>query len=288
MSAILLSGTDVSQQIRDAIKHQVDELVAHNKPRPQLVVLLVGEHPASVSYVTRKQQDALSVGFLSQIRRLDVSISQAELLQEIHQCNADSTIHGILVQLPLPDHINKDGVLNAIDPAKDVDGFHPLNVGAFHTDQPTLIPCTPKGILTLIQATQVPIAGKHAVVLGRSNTVGKPTAMLLLREHATVTIAHSKTLDIKKICQQADIVIAAVGMAQFVKADWIKPGAIVIDVGVNRSTLASGKTKLVGDVDFDAVKEVAGWITPVPGGVGPMTIASLLENTLTAYQKAQR
>ena len=287
MSANILSGTDVSQTIKDDLQHEVDALVARNQPRPKLVVLLVGNHPASISYVTKKKQDALAVGFLSEVRELPDTISQSELLAEITRCNEDDTIHGILIQLPLPKHIDKEAVINHIDPAKDVDGFHPLNVGAFHTDQDAFVPCTPKGILTLLQSTRVDLAGKHAVVIGRSNIVGKPVALLLLKEDMTVSIAHSKTVNIKELCLQADVIVAAVGKAAFVQADWVKSGAIVIDVGINRIPLDGGKTKLVGDVDFDGIKEVASWITPVPGGVGPMTIASLLENTFKAYKKAQ-
>jgi methylenetetrahydrofolate dehydrogenase (NADP+) / methenyltetrahydrofolate cyclohydrolase len=288
MSAKILSGTNVSQVIKDKLQDQVSELVALNQPRPKLVVLLVGSHPASISYVTKKKQDAIAVGFLSEVRELPDTISQSELLQEITRCNEDKTIHGILVQLPLPNHIEKEAVINHIDPAKDVDGFHPINVGGFHTSQPAFVPCTPKGILTLIKSTGVALAGKHALVIGRSNIVGKPVALLLLAEDMTVTIAHSKTTNIKAMSLQADVIVAAVGKPAYVKADWVKPGAIVIDVGINRIPLDGGKTKLVGDVDFDAIKPVASWITPVPGGVGPMTIASLLENTMEAYKKAQR
>jgi methylenetetrahydrofolate dehydrogenase (NADP+)/methenyltetrahydrofolate cyclohydrolase len=288
MSSKLLSGTDVSQAIKDRLQEEVKTIVANKQPRPKLVVLLVGHHPASVSYVTKKKQDAIEIGFLSEVRELSDNISQAELLQEIIRCNEDATIHGILVQLPLPNHIEKDAVINAIAPAKDVDGFHPINVGGFHTDQPAFVPCTPKGILTLLKSTGVALAGKQALVIGRSNIVGKPVALLLLAEDMTVTIAHSKTTHIKAMSLQADVIVAAVGKPAYVKADWIKPGAIVIDVGINRIPRPGGKTKLVGDVDFDAIKEVASWITPVPGGVGPMTIASLLENTMEAYKKAQR
>jgi methylenetetrahydrofolate dehydrogenase (NADP+)/methenyltetrahydrofolate cyclohydrolase len=288
MSAKLLSGTDVSQAIKDRLQEQVNQILMKNQPLPKLVVLLVGNHPASVSYVTKKKQDALAVGFLSEVKELSNTISQLELLQEIRRCNEDSSIHGILVQLPLPKHIENEAVINAIDPAKDVDGFHPINVGRFHTNQPSFVPCTPKGVLTLLQSTGVPLAGKHALVIGRSNIVGKPVALLLLAEDMTVTIAHSKTSNIKAMALQADVIVAAVGKPAFVKADWVKPGAIVIDVGINRMPLDGGKTKLIGDVDFDAIKEIASWITPVPGGVGPMTIASLLENTMQAYEKAQR
>lgn len=286
--AKILSGIEVSQSIRDRLKLDVDELLASGQPRPKLVVILVGENPASLSYVTRKKQDAESVGFDSELIRLPVKISEKELLQEVQRCNRDDSIHGILVQLPLPDHIDKNTIIHAIDPAKDVDGFHPLNVGEFHISGDALIPCTPKGVLTLLKATNTDLVGKHAVVIGRSNIVGKPAALLLLSEHMTVSITHSKTTNIESIVRQADVIVAAVGIPKFVKQDWVKPGAIVIDVGVNRIELDNGKTKLVGDVDYEAVEPIASWITPVPGGVGPMTIASLLENTLMAYKKAQR
>jgi methylenetetrahydrofolate dehydrogenase (NADP+) / methenyltetrahydrofolate cyclohydrolase len=288
MSAVVISGLDVANNIKQQLAKQVDELVRQGKPRPQLVVILVGNHPASISYVTKKEKDAVEIGFLSEIRRLDESVSEADLLREIERCNDDPSIHGILVQLPLPHHIDKTKVLDRIEPSKDVDGFHPINIGRLHTDQDSFVPCTPKGIMTLIESTGIQISGKNAVVMGRSNIVGKPVAMLLLQANATVTIVHSQTQHPKEICQQADILVAAVGRAEMVKADWVKPGAVVIDVGVNRvGVYDNGKAKLVGDVDYEAVKEVAGFITPVPGGVGPMTIASLLENTLKAYKKSE-
>jgi methylenetetrahydrofolate dehydrogenase (NADP+)/methenyltetrahydrofolate cyclohydrolase len=288
MSAVVISGLDVANKIKQKLAQQVDELVRQGKPRPRLVVILVGDHPASISYVTKKEKDAVEIGFLSEIRRLDEGVSEAELLHEVERCNQDPSIHGILVQLPLPQHIDKTKVLDSIDPNKDVDGFHPINIGRLHADQDSFIPCTPKGIMTLIESTGIQISGKNAVVMGRSNIVGKPVAMLLLQANATVTIVHSQTQHPKEICQQADILVAAVGRAEMVKADWVKPGAVVIDVGVNRVGVhENGKAKLVGDVDYRAVKEVAGFITPVPGGVGPMTIASLLENTLKAYKKSE-
>ena len=288
MSAIVISGLELAKKIKQDLATQVEQLVNQGKPRPKLVVLLVGEHPASISYVTKKEKDAIEIGFLSEIRRFNEDISQAQLLEEISRCNHDPSIHGILVQLPLPNHIDKTNVIEAIDPAKDVDGFHPINIGRLHSDQESFIPCTPKGIMTLIQSTGIEISGKKAVVIGRSNIVGKPVSMLLLQANAMVTIVHSKTVNPKEICQQADILVAAVGRAEMVKADWVKPGAVVIDVGVNRIGMKdNGKAKLVGDVEYEAVKEVAGFITPVPGGVGPMTIASLLENTLTAYKKSE-
>lgn len=288
MSAVVISGLDVAKKIKQDLATQVEQLVSQGKPRPKLVVILVGEHPASVSYVTKKEKDAVEIGFLSEIRRFNEDISETQLLAEISRCNLDSSIHGILVQLPLPNHIDKTKVIEAIDPTKDVDGFHPVNIGRLHSDQESFIPCTPKGIMTLIQSTGIEVRGKNAVVIGRSNIVGKPVAMLLLQANATVTVVHSQTVNPIEICQQADILVAAVGRAEMVKADWVKPGAVVIDVGVNRVGMNdNGKAKLVGDVDYEAVKEVAGFITPVPGGVGPMTIASLLENTLTAYKKSE-
>lgn len=288
MSAAIISGLEVAKKIKQNLASQVEQLVSQGKPRPKLVVILVGEHPASISYVTKKEKDALEIGFLSEIRRFNEDISQSQLLAEISRCNQDASVHGILVQLPLPNHIDKTKVIEAIDPAKDVDGFHPINIGRLHSDNDSFIPCTPKGIMTLITSTGVEIKGKNAVVIGRSNIVGKPVAMLLLQANATVTVVHSQTVNSKEICQQADVLVAAVGRPGMVKADWVKPGAIVIDVGVNRVGMNdNGKAKLVGDVDYTAVKEVAGFITPVPGGVGPMTIASLLENTLTAYKKSE-
>lgn len=288
MSAAIISGLEIAKKIKQNLASQVEQLVSQGKPRPKLVVILVGEHPASISYVTKKEKDALEIGFLSEIRRFNEDISQSQLLAEISRCNQDASVHGILVQLPLPNHIEKSKVIEAIDPAKDVDGFHPINIGRLHSDKDSFIPCTPKGIMTLIESTGVEIKGKNAVVIGRSNIVGKPVAMLLLQANATVTVVHSQTVNPKEICQQADVLVAAVGRPGMVKADWVKPGAIVIDVGVNRVGMNdNGKAKLVGDVDYTAVKEVAGFITPVPGGVGPMTIASLLENTLTAYKKSE-
>lgn len=288
MSAVVISGTNVADKIKQQLALQVDALVKQGKPRPKLVVILVGDHPASISYVTKKEKDAIEIGFLSEIRRFKETISEAELLEEITRCNQDSSIHGILVQLPLPSHIDKTKVIETVDPVKDVDGFHPVNIGRLHTNQDSFIPCTPKGIMTLIESTGVQISGKNAVVIGRSNIVGKPVAMLLLQANATVSVVHSKTVNPKAICQQADILVAAVGQAELVQADWVKPGAIVIDVGVNRiGVRENGKAKLVGDVHYESVKEAAGFITPVPGGVGPMTIASLLENTLKAYKKSE-
>jgi len=288
MSAMVISGNELAKERKQRLSEEVSVLVQQGKPRPKLVVILVGEHPASISYVTRKEKDAVEIGFLSQVRRLSEETTEAELLVEVEKCNQDPSIHGILVQLPLPHHIDKSKVIEAIHPNKDVDGFHPTNIGRFHTDQEAFIPCTPKGVMSMIASTGITIEGKNAVVLGRSNIVGKPVAMLLMQANATVTVVHRHTLNPKEICQQADILVAAVGQAQMVKADWVKPGAVVIDVGVNRIGVNdNGKAKLVGDVDYEAVKEVAGFITPVPGGVGPMTIVSLLENTMKAYKKSE-
>ncbi|MGB4187675.1 MAG: bifunctional methylenetetrahydrofolate dehydrogenase/methenyltetrahydrofolate cyclohydrolase FolD, partial [Limnochordia bacterium] len=247
------------------------------KPRPGLAVVLVGDNPASQLYVKMKQKACLEVGIHSEEHRLPASISQGRLLGLIDQLNSDPRIHGILVQLPLPDGLDEEEVIMRIRPEKDVDGFHPINVGRLAIGADTYVPCTPAGVMKMLDWINYDPAGKKAVVVGRSNIVGKPVAQLLLKRNATVTICHSHTKDLMDECRQADILVAAVGRPQMIKADWVKPGAAVIDVGINKI----GK-KTVGDVDFDNVKEVAGWITPVPGGVGPMTIAMLLANTVRA------
>ena len=250
--------------------------------RPGLAVVLVGEDPASQVYVRNKEKFAIECGFKSETFRLPAETTQAELLKLIETLNADTTIHGILVQLPLPKHLNEEEVLYAINPLKDVDGFHPINIGQLSIGKPYLIPCTPLGSLLLLQdKLGKDLSGKHAVIVGRSNIVGKPMMQLLLSQNCTVTIAHSRTKDVASLCREADIVVAAVGVPKLVKGDWIKPGAAVIDVGINRIE-EDGKMRLVGDVDFDEAVKNAGFITPVPGGVGPMTIACLLRNTLTA------
>ncbi len=272
------------QQIAANIRSEVKSIVEKMPNKPGLTVILVGNDPASQSYVGNKEKDALEVGFNSQVLRLPEKTSEVELLNIIDQLNKDIAIHGILVQLPVPKHIDEEKITLAINPHKDVDGFHPMNTGAlFNGSNECYFPCTAAGIIKLIKSTGQPIAGKKAVVIGRSNIVGKPTALMLLREHATVTIAHSRTKDLAAETRQADILVVAVGKAGLIKGDMVKPGAIVIDVGTNR---VDGK--LIGDVDFESVKDIASFITPVPKGVGPMTRALLLLNTLQAAQKSDQ
>lgn len=285
MSAKLIEGKVVAEKIRKEIKAEVEELKAKGIT-PGLVTILVGENPASVSYVTAKQKTAHELGFYSVQETLPENVSEEELLKLIDKYNNDSNIHGILVQLPLPKHINERRVLYAIDPRKDVDGFHPVNVGKLVIGEPCFIPCTPYGILMLLAETKVPVEGADVVVVGRSNIVGKPIAILLMQKrkpvgNATVTVCHTATKNMAEHTKRADILIVAAGVPKFITADMVKEGAVVIDVGVNRiGTTPEGKAKLCGDVDFEAVKEKASYITPVPGGVGPMTITMLMKNTL--------
>ncbi len=286
MPAQVLDGKRIAQEIREEIKKEVLELKEKHGVVPGLVTILVGENPASVSYVTAKQRTAHELGFYSVQENLPENVSEDELLKLIDKYNRDEKIHGILVQLPLPKHINERKVLYAIDPRKDVDGFHPVNVGKLVIGEPCFIPCTPYGILILLSKTGIPVDGADVVVIGRSNIVGKPIANLLMQKrkpvgNATVTVCHTGTKDIASHSRRADILIVAAGVPKFVTADMVKEGAVVIDVGVNRvGTTPDGKAKLCGDVDFDAVKEKASFITPVPGGVGPMTITMLMKNTL--------
>lgn len=284
MSAQIIDGKAAAQALREQVTLEVKRLHEDHKLQPGLAVVLVGEDPASQVYVRNKARQTLEVGMQSFENKFEDTVSEAELLQLVGELNANPAVNGILVQLPLPGHINEQCVLEAIDPKKDVDGFHPLNVGALtNGDKDALVPCTPVGCLLMLKNHfNGDLQGKNAVVIGRSNIVGKPMAQLLLQQSCTVTIAHSKTQDLPHVCRQADIVVAAVGRPQMVKGDWIKPGAVVIDVGINRIAGEEGKTRLVGDVDFPEVIEVAGAITPVPGGVGPMTIACLLRNTVVA------
>ena len=249
--------------------------------KPGLAVIIVGDNPASRIYVNLKEKDCALLGIRSEEYSLGADTSEEELLALIRRLNKDNAVNGILVQLPLPKHIDETKIINAINPAKDVDAFHPENVGRIMTGKYNFLPCTPAGVMDLIAETGVDLTGKHCVVVGRSNIVGKPQAMLLLHKNATVTICHSMTVGLKEICQSADVIVAAVGKAKLIKGDFIKDGAIVIDVGMNRDE----NGKLCGDVDFDAVKEKASAITPVPGGVGPMTIAMLMQNTLTAAKR---
>jgi methylenetetrahydrofolate dehydrogenase (NADP+)/methenyltetrahydrofolate cyclohydrolase len=281
MSAKIMDGKKISDEIRSEIRTEVEQM-AKQGIRPGLAVILVGDDPASQVYVRNKAKACEQLGYHSEVVRLPAETSQEELMEKIAQFNADPAIHGILVQLPLPAHLDEKPVLDAISPEKDVDGFHPVNVGKMMIGEDALLPCTPAGVIEMMKRSGISIAGKHAVVIGRSNIVGKPMSMLLLREHATVTICHSRTPDLPDVTSRADILVAAVGRANMVKKDWVKPGAVVIDVGMNR--LDSGK--LAGDVDFEDVKDTAGWITPVPGGVGPMTITMLMANTLKACKKS--
>ncbi|MFN5724845.1 MAG: bifunctional methylenetetrahydrofolate dehydrogenase/methenyltetrahydrofolate cyclohydrolase FolD [Betaproteobacteria bacterium] len=281
MTAHLIDGNALSKRLRGDIATRTAELTARGC-RPGLAVILVGDDPASAVYVRNKVAACEATGIRSIMDRYGADLSEASLLERIAELNADPSVHGILVQMPLPRHIDSHRVIEAIDPAKDVDGYSTLSAGQTLTGLPGLRPCTPFGCMKLIESTGQALRGKHAVVIGRSNTVGKPMALLLLQAHATVTVCHSATPDIGHHTRQADIVVAAVGRAGTVTADMVKPGAIVIDVGINRGS----DGKLCGDVDFEAVREVAGWITPVPGGVGPMTITMLLANTLMAAEQA--
>ena len=289
MVAEIIDGKAFAARVRGQVAEHVVRLKAEHAIIPGLAVVLVGEDPASQVYVRSKGKLTVEVGMHSVEHKLDVDTSEADLLAVIDQLNADAAIHGILVQLPLPNHLNEDLVISSISPAKDVDGFHISNVGLLGTGQKSMVPCTPLGCLMMLRDHFGSLSGCDAVVIGRSNIVGKPMAQLLLGDSCTVTIAHSRTKDLADVVRRADIVVAAVGRAEMVPGDWIKPGAVVIDVGINRIPApekGEGKMKLVGDVDYATCAEVAGAITPVPGGVGPMTIACLLANTLTATCRA--
>ena len=286
MTAQVIDGKAFAAKIRARVAEHVARLKADHGITPGLAVVLVGEDPASSVYVRSKGKQTVEAGMNSYEHKLPIDTSEEELLALVHRLNADPAVHGILVQLPLPKHLNSDLVINSIDPAKDVDGFHVSNVGLLGTGQKAMVPCTPLGCLLLLRDRLGSLAGLDAVVIGRSNIVGKPMAQLLLGDSATVTIAHSRTKDLPDAVRRADIVVAAVGRAKMVPGDWIKPGATVIDVGINRTAGPNGKDVLVGDVDYDSVAQVAGAITPVPGGVGPMTIACLLANTVTACCRA--
>ncbi len=297
MSARIIDGRAVARQIEDEVMAELGRC----SWRPGLVAVRVGDDPASEIYVRSKAKKADELGFRGGQRVFPATLSEADLLAEVERLNRDSEVDGILVQLPLPKQINPRNVIDAIDPAKDVDGFHPLNVGLLHLGRSSLVPCTPGGVMRLIDSTGQPVEGKRAVVVGRSDIVGKPQAALLLQRNATVTICHSRTPDLGAVIREADIVVAAVGQPFLVTGDMIKPGAVVIDVGMNRvgpsftaqlqhdpdklRLLEKNGSVLVGDVDFARAREAAGWITPVPGGVGPMTIAMLMRNTLTAAQR---
>jgi methylenetetrahydrofolate dehydrogenase (NADP+) / methenyltetrahydrofolate cyclohydrolase len=282
--ARIIDGKAIAAQVRAEVGSHVANLKRDHGFVPGLAVVLVGEDPASKVYVKNKALQTVEVGMKSVEHKLPAETSEAALLELVGALNRDATIHGILVQMPLPKHIDSLKVIEAIDPIKDVDGFHAVNVGRLSIGERCLVPCTPTGSLILAKTVQPSLKGLDAVVIGRSNIVGKPMAQLLIKEDCTVTVAHSRTRDLEAVCRRADLLVAAVGRPEFVKGSWIKPGAIVIDVGINRITGADGKGKLVGDVDFAEAVKVAGAITPVPGGVGPMTIACLLKNTLEAAQ----
>ena len=289
MTATLIDGKAFSARVRAQVAEHVAHLKDQHGITPGLAVVLVGEDPASQVYVRSKGKQTVEAGMKSVEHKLDADTSEAELLAVVEQLNADPEIHGILVQLPLPDHLDEDLVINSIAPEKDVDGFHISNVGLLGTGQKSMVPCTPLGCLMMLRDYHGSLSGMDAVVIGRSNIVGKPMAQLLLGDSCTVTIAHSRTKDLPDVVRRADIVVAAVGRPEMVPGDWIKPGATVIDVGINRLDApekGEGKTRLVGDVHFESCAEVAGAITPVPGGVGPMTIACLLANTVTACCRA--
>jgi methylenetetrahydrofolate dehydrogenase (NADP+)/methenyltetrahydrofolate cyclohydrolase len=280
--AQIIDGKQIAAELRGRVAGAVAGLKEQHGIVPGLAVVLVGEDPASQVYVGSKAKQTVEAGMRSFEHRLSAETGEAELLALVARLNADDAVDGILVQLPLPKHIDATKVLEAIDPAKDVDGFHPVNAGRLAAGQQALVACTPLGCLILAKTVAPSLRGMEAVVVGRSNIVGKPVAQLLLREDCTVTIAHSRTRDLPGVVRRADLVIAAVGRPQMIEGGWIKPGAIVIDVGINRIAGANGKTRLVGDVDFASAKLVAGAITPVPGGVGPMTVACLLRNTVEA------
>ena len=282
MTACIIDGKAIAEALRARVAAEVQRLKRDHRVEPGLAVVLVGAHPASAVYVRSKGKQTAEAGMQSFEHKLSESTSESELLALVQKLNADPAVHGILVQLPLPKQIDSQKVLNAIDPAKDVDGFHPVNAGRLATGLPALTPCTPLGCVMLAKTVHRSLDGMEAVIVGRSNIVGKPLIQLLLAENATVTVAHSKTRDLPAVTRRADLVFAAVGRPEMVRGDWIKGGATVIDVGINRVSGADGKSRIVGDVAFAEASQIAGAITPVPGGVGPMTIACLLVNTVRA------
>jgi methylenetetrahydrofolate dehydrogenase (NADP+)/methenyltetrahydrofolate cyclohydrolase len=285
MTARLIDGKAFAAELRSRVAAAAGEFASSQGRAPGLAVVLVGEHPPSAAYVRSKAKATVEAGMESFEHRLPADTSQADLLALVEQLNADDAVDGILVQLPLPSHVDEQEVLQRVDPAKDVDGFHPVNAGRLAIGLPALVPCTPLGCLMLLQYEIGELSGRDAVVIGRSNIVGKPMAQLLLQASCTVTIAHSRTRDLRSVVRRSDIVVAAVGRPELVRGDWIKPGATVIDVGQERVEQPDGTRKLLGDVAFDEALAVAGAITPVPGGVGPMTIACLLRNTLVAAHR---
>lgn len=286
MTAMLIDGKAAAAELRAKVAGEMRRLAAVHGLHPGLAVVLVGDNPASAAYVSSKKKMSVQTGMQSFDHRLPGSTSEAELLDLIAKLNSDPSIHGILVQLPLPPQIDPNKIIEAVDPNKDVDGFHPTNAGRLALGLPSLVPCTPLGCVRLAKIVHPSLAGLEAVIVGRSNIVGKPLAQLLIAQSATVTVAHSKTRDLPAVCRRADVVVAAAGRPGLVRRDWIKPGATVIDVGINRVAGEGGRPRIVGDVAFAEVSEVAGAITPVPGGVGPMTIACLLANTVKAACKS--
>ncbi len=291
MVATIIDGKNIAENLRLDVARRVEKLLDEGKNRPCVSFILVGNDAASEYYINSKAKTCASVGIKSQDYKLPFDTDEQDLIQLIQRLNNDNSVHGILVQLPLPTHINEQTIISVINPQKDVDGFHPINTGKLSAGKSAngqnMVACTPLGSLMLIKNVIADLSGLHAVIIGRSNIVGKPMAQLLLQENCTVTICHSHTKNIAEIVRQADIVVAAVGRPLMVKASWIKQGACVIDVGINRVQLENGETKLVGDVDFEEIKQIAGYISPVPGGVGPMTIACLMYNTLMAAQNLQ-
>lgn len=287
MTARIIDGKTISADLRGKVTDTVHRLRRDRGVVPGLAVVLVGENPASEVYVRNKSKAVAESGMQAFDRKLPATASEAELIDLIDKLNNDEQVNGILVQLPLPKQIDTQKVIAAIDPAKDVDGFHPLNVGRLASGLPALVPCTPMGCVRLAKTVHSSLAGLEAVVIGRSNIVGRPVAQLLVNENATVTIAHSKTSDLEGVCRRADLLVAALGRPEMVRGDWIKPGATIIDVGINRVPGDSGKSRIVGDVDFVEASKTAGAITPVPGGVGPMTIACLLRNTMVAAHRRE-
>ena len=288
MAAQILDGRTIAAEVRAEIRQMVRGIVASNDALPGLAVLLVGDDPASRVYVANKKKACAEVGFLSLEFEFPADTRQEALLRHIHELNADPQVHGILLQTPLPRHLDGRALIQAIDPAKDVDGFHPLNLGRLCNGEPGFVPCTPLGVMRLLARYAIPLEGRRVVVVGRSNTVGKPLALLMLREHATVTLAHSRTADLASEVGRADVVVAAAGRPGLIRGEWIRPEAVVVDVGINeiRDESVARGFRLVGDVEFAAAAERAAYITPVPGGVGPMTIATLLGNTLEAWKQA--
>jgi len=276
---MILDGKKESALLREEIKKEISEIKKKTNKSPGLSVILIGDHAPSQIYVKNKEKNSKEVGIISEVIKYSKEIEELEILEKIQELNNNKNISGILVQLPLPAHISKEKIINAIKPSKDVDGFHPINVGNLSSGYKAIVPCTPLGCLLLIKKVEKNLTGKHAVIIGRSNLNGKPMAQLLLKEDCTVSIVHSKTKDLKSECQKADILIAAVGVANLVKGDWVKKNSIIIDVGINKVA-----DKIVGDVDFEQVKDKVKAITPVPGGVGPMTIACLLKNTLECFK----